>query len=247
MSMRMWQRPMFAVLPRGVASASAQTQRFSFSSAGAEPVGRRSQSIKKTLAETKAEHISDGASSSGAPIDRYGRRYRQSSNAGDACVFVQALVAKLEKNKYEVFRLPRCSRGSFLIRVRGDGNEDQASASDRWQAIRVKSARRRYDSAAKRYFFCGSGGGPRPDVGLALVCTDEEMRTEFVHFEDIAVEYAGGPQYWFRRGDIKASASEDALTRASVELERVLSRIPKRSLSEWLAALATREQDHVRQ
>ncbi|CAD7943375.1 unnamed protein product [Amoebophrya sp. A25] len=174
------------------------------------------------------------------------RRKTQSRSAQEGVVFVHQLFEKVN-DKYEIFVLPRCSRGSFLIRLRTSERDNAHTAlSDGWQAIQVKNARKRHAKAGNKYIFCGSGSGPRADVGLALVCAAEK-KIEFVHEGAVSVQYAGGPQYWICRDELGSPATCFGSDTVVEGLEKVLHMVPKRSVADWLFRLALRKQDRVHQ
>ncbi|CAD7943370.1 unnamed protein product, partial [Amoebophrya sp. A25] len=116
-------------------------------------------------------------------------RQWQLAQADDASTFVQDLLAKFSK-KYELFRLPRHSKANFLIRLRTD--EEQPEASEKlWHAIRVKSVS---GPNKNKYFFTAVGQAPDPDIGMAPICV-QEQKLDFLHSSDLQVRYAGGLQW----------------------------------------------------
>ncbi|CAD7943369.1 unnamed protein product [Amoebophrya sp. A25] len=184
------------------------------------------------------------------PLEERTRRSAQNNSANDAAEFVESTVQKLTSG-YEFFRLPRCSRATFLVRRRDCAIPEttgEASADGLWQAIQVKSALKRNKRESNSYHFAGTGSGPDCDTGIALVCVPQQ-KLEFLVGNGLSVQYAGGRQYWMTRCDIESvSACNDVgCSRVRENFEHLLFQLPKKSLSDWIRRLANRAQDRVHQ
>ncbi|CAD7943376.1 unnamed protein product, partial [Amoebophrya sp. A25] len=117
---KMWRMRECLAIPRQSA-ASLITQKFAlFSSVAARaPSTRVRKRVMRGDREACQKSLASGLPpASWIDADSMSRSgSRQNNNSRDATVFVRSALSRFD-DMFEIFALPRCSRGSFLIRYR---------------------------------------------------------------------------------------------------------------------------------